>query len=377
MTLPGQNADVVAAATPGGAGGFRGRVEQQVDAITGSANRVLSGVVDSSFGVLRSILPIAGVSDGSAALASADGGEDGLAASAPWNITRPGFGLLRRESGFSIASLAASLPGASGMRDRARSFASAHSGVGGGGGAEEEGQEMVESRPGSVKGVSLREESEESGEGEEEESEEEGDEEGSEEEEDPAEARHDVRSIRSFESMMSSRSRSSRHQHSVPQIQTQSLKADGVSKKERMSITDRLASMSRFTKGASTSSASAHSQEPSAQSIHHVRLFLLLRYISTRLTRFFCVQISPVRSSSLNIGSYGRDSTRFDTPISSRASSPVASLRPLSGAVPLPSRRFLECNPDDLRMSEVPELLAEYRRLVESMRLLGAFEEQS
>ena len=171
MTLPGQNADVVAAATPGGAGGFRGRVEQRVDAITGSANRVLSGVVDSSFGVLRSILPIAGISDGSAALASADGGEEGLAASAPWNISRPGFGLLRRESGFSIASLAASLPGASGMRDRARSFASVHSGVGGGGGgggAEEEGQEMVESRPGSVKGVSLREESEESGEGEEE-----------------------------------------------------------------------------------------------------------------------------------------------------------------------------------------------------------------
>ena len=132
--------DVVAAVTPGGAGGFRGRVEQQVDAITGSANRVLSGVVDSSFGVLRSILPIAGVSDGSAALTSADGSEEGLAASAPWNISRPGFGLLRGESGFSIASLAASLPGASGMRDRARSFASVHSGVGGGGGGGGYGQ---------------------------------------------------------------------------------------------------------------------------------------------------------------------------------------------------------------------------------------------
>ena len=35
-------------------GGLRSRVEQHVDAITDSANKVISGVVDSSFGILRS-----------------------------------------------------------------------------------------------------------------------------------------------------------------------------------------------------------------------------------------------------------------------------------------------------------------------------------
>lgn len=257
--LTGHNADVIAAVTPGGIGGFRGRVEQQVDAITGSANRVLSGVVDSGFGVLRSLLPVAGTTDGTSAV---EDGDEGLVASAPWNVARPGFGLLRRESGFSIASLAASLPGASGMRERARSFASAHSAVAAG----EEGQEMVESRPGSVKNMLLREESEEEGEeGGRESSESAGEGESEEGEEELEEARHDTRSIRSFESMMSRRSRNSRHQHaSQSKVDNQ--------KKERLSLTDRLASMSRLTKGASANAAHGHSQEPSAQSTHRVRL---------------------------------------------------------------------------------------------------------
>lgn len=255
--MPGQNVDVSAATTPGGAGGFRGRVEQQVDAITGSANRVLSGVVDSGFGVLRSLLPVAGSADGN--VATVVEGEDGLAVSAPWNVSRPGFGLLRRESGFSIASLAASLPGAA-MRDRARSFASAHSAATG---LEEEGQEMVESRPGSVKGLVLREEEDDDDDevGEESES---GESEGEGEEEGEEEARHDARSIRSFESMMSGRSRSNRRR----QVATQSSLKPDKPKKERLSITDRLASMSRLTKGGNT--PHSHSQEPSRQSVQHV-----------------------------------------------------------------------------------------------------------
>ena len=36
-----------------GTGSLRDRVEQQVDAIAGSVNKVISGVVGSSFGVLR------------------------------------------------------------------------------------------------------------------------------------------------------------------------------------------------------------------------------------------------------------------------------------------------------------------------------------
>ncbi|KAI5124222.1 hypothetical protein M0805_005072 [Coniferiporia weirii] len=303
--------DKSASSTPGGPAGLRGRVEQQVDALAGSANKVLSGVVDSGFGVLRSLLP-ATPGEHPNAVPPADG-----ASETAWNSIRPGFGLLRRESGFSIASLAASLPGA-GVRERTRSFASSHHP------RDDEGQEMVESRPGSVRNVVIDDDEPES----EGETSAEGDEEDDNYDE-GEDARHDTRSIRSFESMMSGRSRSR-------------LRAENV-KKERMSITDRLAHMSRLTKG-----SASHSQEPSA---HH--------------------DSPPARSSFLST----KDPTRFDTPLSSRASSPVLETR-LSQIAP-PNRRFLKCAADDLKMSEIPELLQEYRRLVESMRSMGAFDEQS
>jgi hypothetical protein len=38
---------------------LRGRVEQQVDGIAGSANKVISGVLDMSFGILCSFLHLA------------------------------------------------------------------------------------------------------------------------------------------------------------------------------------------------------------------------------------------------------------------------------------------------------------------------------
>lgn len=40
-----------------------------------------------------------------------------------------------------------------------------------------------------------------------------------------------------------------------------------------------------------------------------------------------------------------------------------------------PPARFLECDERDLRLSEVGELLREYRRVVEGMRAIGGFEE--
>ena len=190
--------------------GLRGRVEQQVDAIAGSANKVLSGVVDSSFGMLRSLLPVN--------IDQQQSTTGDTTESAPWNNIRPGFGLLRRESGFSIASLAASLPR---PRERSKSVASHANG--------EEGQEMIESRPGSIRDVHLGDavhsDYEKSGD------------ESSDEESEQEGVAHDAKSIRSFESMMSL-----------------SKKAD---KKDRMSITDRLASMSRLTR-ASGSSHSEH-----------------------------------------------------------------------------------------------------------------------
>lgn len=160
---------------------LRGRVEQQVDAIAGSANKVLSGVVDSSFGVLRALLP---------------GGQQDQNVSQPPEVAtqepKPGFALLKRETGFSIATLAASLPIA-----RQRSNQSNTT-------ADESGQQMVDvSRPNSR----MSKHSRVSGAGDEihqssEESEEDSEEEGGEEDEE-----HDTRSIKSFESMMSQRKR--------------------------------------------------------------------------------------------------------------------------------------------------------------------------
>lgn len=40
-----------------------------------------------------------------------------------------------------------------------------------------------------------------------------------------------------------------------------------------------------------------------------------------------------------------------------------------------PNQRFLEAAADDLRLSEVKELLREYKRIVEGLRTMGGFEE--
>lgn len=227
LTHPALSSKETAAIVSGPAG-LRGRVEQQVDALAGSANKVISGVVDSGFGVLRAFLP---TQNGDQAPAS----PDSVSVSAPWN--RPAFGLLRRESGFSIASLAASLPAAA--RERARSIASSHHPQ------EDDGQEMIESRPGSLKNVRLDEDAS-SGE-------ESSAEDGDDDQEEQEDTKYDTRSIRSFESMLSTRSRQQ--------------KAD---KKDRMSLTDRLAHMSRLTRG------SSHSQEasvPQVSNLFHTVLF--------------------------------------------------------------------------------------------------------
>ena len=178
-----------------------------MDAIAGSANKVISGVVDSSFGVLRALLP------------GAQGAE--LAAPDAESVdVRPGFGLLRRDTAFSIASLAASLPGA-GMRSKTPVQKD-----------EEAGQQLVEvpSRPASVRSMRAPSESEEDSEEDE-----------YEEDEEEEEGEYDTRSIRSFESMMSSRSRERR-------------KKKVASANGRKSITDRLASMP----GLSRLSGNAH-----------------------------------------------------------------------------------------------------------------------
>ncbi|KAG1806017.1 hypothetical protein EV424DRAFT_1428717 [Suillus variegatus] len=291
-------------------GGLRGRVEQGVDAIAGSANKVISGVVDSSFGVLRSFLPSAPTSASAPTPAPTLTSTFTSAPTTETSDTRWNMGLLRRESGFSIASL---VPGRKGD----------------GKGEGEDGQRelvAVSSRPGSIHsiyvnedmGVEGTEDESEASDDDEEDGEEEEDEDESEEEEHA----HDAKSIRSFESMMSGNSGKARK------------KKRKLASLSRKSLTDRLAQVPGLSRLSGTDTHKTVSP--------------------------------PITRSSLLLPSHHN---RFDSPASSRAPSPI-SIR-----LPAPSKRFMECAEDDLRVSEVGELLREYRRLVEGVRAMGAFDE--
>ena len=222
-------------ATAGAGAGLRGRVEQQVDAIADSANKVISGVVDSSFGILRSFMPTGG------GTASARSGR--MTPGTPGGRT---LGLLRRDSGFSIASLAASLP----IAGRSRLG-------GGGGGGEEVGQQMISvARPGSRSSSKIMvNKHEDESDDDEDEDEDEGDgesasskEESEDDEENKAEnsgvesekvLSGDARSIRSFESMLSASKERKGYQQQQP----------------RKTLSDRLASVSALAKVCETLTA--------------------------------------------------------------------------------------------------------------------------
>ncbi|KAI0358298.1 hypothetical protein OH77DRAFT_1260544 [Trametes cingulata] len=277
---------------------LRGRVEQQVDALAGSANKVLTGVVDTSFGVLRALLP------GQTSEGVATPPVDADQGAAPWNLAQPRFGLLRRDTHFSIASIAASLPG------RAKSQ------------PEESGQQMIDvpSRPGSSRSMRPEEESpsEESSEEEDEDDEQEEEEEG-----------HDTRSIRSFESMMSQRSRQARRKKVT--------RGSG-----RKTLADRLASVPGLSRLSQSAPGDAPKMSPSGS-----------------------------RRSSLMVPFHGPSGSKVvESPESSRPQSPIA-IR-----ISPPNNRFLTCTEDDIKVSEVGELLREYKRLVEAVRAMGGFHEE-
>jgi len=273
------------------AAGLRGRVVQQADAIAGSANKMLSGVVDTSIGALKGLL-----SSNPDVIT-----ESPIGPASSWNPVRPGIGLLRRASGFSIATVAASLPGS----HKERSATPLH---------PEEGQQLkeVSSRPNSIR----------EGESDEEGSDYE-DEEGSEEDEEdelagPLDVRSDTRSVRSFSSMMSSASRD----------QKKGRKAN----KGRKSLADRLATMSGLAKAANTSSLD-----------------------------------SPIRgspASSRRVSILIDPSTSGQTVTHSSAQYKIAPAK----------KRFLECSAYDLRLSEINELLTEYRRVVGALNDLDGFD---
>ena len=65
------------------------------------------------------------------------------------------------------------------------------------------------------------------------------------------------------------------------------------------------------------------------------------------------------------------------TDLSSNPDSPTSPLLmlPKQWRIPPPSQRFLQCAEDDLRLGEVGDLLREYRRVVEALRMVGGFDE--
>ncbi|KAF8074643.1 hypothetical protein FPV67DRAFT_1665396 [Lyophyllum atratum] len=282
------------ASVDGVPGSLRDRVEQ--------ANKVITGVVDSSFGMLRSLLPT------TAAVAPLTPPVDGVQSAAPWNAAKPGFGLLRRENGFSIRSITAALP--------------LNRGTPKPGSGEETGQQLVAvSRPSSVKSAhGDKGDDEESGMEDDSEAET-----GTEDEDGEGEnggleggnhdlnAIEDARSIRSFESMMSSKG-----------------KKDKLGSRARKSLTDRLAHMSSLAglKAAASQSQNDTLVPPSTQ-------------------------------------------PQSETPASSRPQSPET---PTLHFKP-PIQRFVECDAGDLRLSEIGELLRDYRRLVEDIRAVKGFDE--
>ncbi|KAL0573221.1 hypothetical protein V5O48_008741 [Marasmius crinis-equi] len=320
---------------------LRHRVEQQVDALSNSANKVLtgvSGVVDTSFGIFKNFtLPTLKV--GSQADLTADPGGEGVVP--PWNESRQT--LVRRDTGgFSIRGL--KLPGLGG-------------GVVGGKAREEE---MISvSRPGSVKsrkstGSKIAVSDYESEDDEDEDLDEDdmsegeegsdGEEGGSSDEEvDPegegyfSGATGDARSIKSFESMMSSRQKANKKASGGGKS------AKDVAGAARKSLSDRLAKVSSGISGGVARMGSGSNAKPS----------------------------SPP-SSSMLLGA-NTPTNRFDNPV---ASSRPASPAPLTLRLAPPKKRFLECtSADELRLKDVAELLTEYRRIVDGVRSVGGFVE--
>ncbi|KAJ2969063.1 hypothetical protein NUW54_g13052 [Trametes sanguinea] len=84
-------------------------------------------------------------------------------------------------------------------------------------------------------------------------------------------------------------------------------------------------------------------------------------------------KISPTgsRRSSLMVPPHGAGGSKqqVESPVS-RAQSPI-SIR-----ISPPNNRFLTCTEDDIKVSEVGELLREYKRLVEAVKAMGGFHEE-
>lgn len=284
----------------------------RVDDITGGANRVISGVVGSSFGILKSLTqrqqdPGDGsvATSGNLALAGSD--VDGTGAP----VERPGaLGIL-------TGRVPSTSSGLSSIRNMLPSRLAPSGPV-----AEDTGRPLLVvsgSRPGSLRAPQSDTEgatddetdSDEDQEGEDSGDGEDGDDDESDEDDDGKPYEPDTRSIRSFESMMRSSSANAK-------------KRKG--KKGRKTLSDRLADVS--------SGLAALKGSPRNSILPGSPVFI--------------PPPSPVSSSHLLH-------------------------QPRLQAISPPNDRFMNCDPEDLRIGEVGELLLDYRRLVEEMRAAGAF----
>ena len=68
--------------------------------------------------------------------------------------------------------------------------------------------------------------------------------------------------------------------------------------------------------------------------------------------------------------------SRSDSPVSHVAEYTVSASAAMCVRLAPPKQRFMECTADDLRLSEVGELLREYRRLAGAIHAAGGFEAQ-
>ncbi|KAF8757564.1 VPS9 domain [Rhizoctonia solani] len=264
---------------------LRGKVNQVGEMAGSAAGKVILGVMDTSMLAIKGLL-----------------GTD----SNPDSGHRPGFGLLRRGSGFSIASVKASLPAVGRGTPRADPDT-----------IPQEGQQLIEvsSRPGSLRSVQMGDSDESSGTSSSSGSED--DSSGEEASDDEGTRGADARSVRSFSSMLSRASKDER--------------------RDRLSLQDRLANMSNLSKF-SKSPPGTGLRKPSPP---------------------------PRRRTSLLVP--GAPSTA-----DAQVPSPASSIAPRF-QIPPPNTRFLECSVDDLKLSEVAELLAEYKRIATGMQAIGGF----
>ncbi|CAE6479565.1 unnamed protein product [Rhizoctonia solani] len=270
---------------------LRGKVNQVGEMAGSAAGKVILGVMDTSMLALKGLL-------------GADNNPD--------SSERPGFGILRRGTGFSIASVTANLPAVGRGTPRADPDT-----------IPQEGQQLIEvsSRPGSLRSVEMRD-SDESSENTTSSS---GSDDGSSDEaasDDDGARGGDTRSVRSFSSMLSRGSKDDR--------------------RDRPSLQDRLANMSNLGKF-SKSPPGPGLRKPSPPP-------------SRRTSLLTAAPFAPGPSSATEPPTF----------------SPVGSAPPRF-LIPPANPRFLECSANDLKLSEVAELLADYKRIAAGMQAMGGF----